>query len=576
MNTRSGVSLRMGTNEDPSQMMPSLGGPPPSSNLPPYTSGQLPRIPIAGGGGVGAPWGSTTGGGMYGGGMGGGATYGGVPHPSGNSSFERRRSSFEMQELREKLQGQGGQGPGLYPQQYQQQFRGGGHGDEDSGLSCVSDGPNKGGSDAEANSRLSNQSLSRMSNQSLNRQALGALQQPAGSNMSGGSNGSNRSLSSTIAATAASAECRRFTAVQLYKATDSFAESNILGHGAFGSVFKGRLMGCQVAVKRLEGGGWQGPNEYRTEVEVLSRMRHPHIVLLMGHCPEEHCLVYEYLPGGSLQDFLNPAKRRRQILWAERVRVMAEITSALLYLHHHEPPIAHRDLKPDNVLLDINMTSKLGDVGLARLVVEEDNMTARVRGTAGYIDPEEVVTCEVSVLSDIYAFGLIALQLMLGEPNVKMVQKLLVECANSSGGTLVGRGLSMAADTIMSRLDTTCGSWNRDIVRPLVVMALRCSDPKRVRRPDITEEIQPALQRAAEEAALETQKQRAGLEAQLICPLSQTQMIDPVVAADGFTYERSAIETWLSMNDSSPSTGEPMLHKFLTPNNGLKHLLESQ
>lgn len=287
----------------------------------------------------------------------------------------------------------------------------------------------------------------------------------------------------------------------------------------FIQVFKGKLMGCQVAVKKLEGGGWQGPAEYRTEVEVLSRMRHPHIVLLMGHCPEEHCLVYEFLPGGSLQDFLVPARRRRQLSWADRIRVLAEISSALLFLHSHEPPIAHRDLKPDNVLLDCNLTSKLGDVGLARLVLEEDNMTARVRGTAGYIDPEEVVTCEVSVLSDIYAFGLIALQLLLGEPNVKSVQKVLAESGALGGSG--GRALSRAADAIVGMLDQSCGTWNRETARQLTVLALRCADPKRLRRPDIGEEIQPMLQRAAEAAAAELQKQRAGLEAQLICPLSQ-------------------------------------------------------
>jgi len=129
-----------------------------------------------------------------------------------------------------------------------------------------------------------------------------------------------------------------------------------------------------------------------------------------------------------------------------------------------------------------------------------------------------VVTCEVSVLSGIYAFGLIALQLLLGEPNVKNLQKLLNDCAAASGG---GRGLSRAADVIMEHLDPSCGSWNRDIARPVVVMALRCADQKRMRRPDIAEELQPALQKAAEEAAAELQKQRAGLEAQLSCPLSE-------------------------------------------------------
>ncbi|GJP38402.1 hypothetical protein CLOM_g22843 [Closterium sp. NIES-68] len=118
------------------------------------------------------------------------------------------------------------------------------------------------------------------------------------------------------------------------------------------------------------------------------------------------------------------------LAWYDRVRILSEVSGALLYLHQHSPPIVHRDLKPDNVLLDGNRMSKLGDVGLARLIAEDDyNVTARVQGTVGYIDPEEVATCEISVLSDVYAFGLIVLQLLMGEPQVKLVHRLLADTA---------------------------------------------------------------------------------------------------------------------------------------------------
>ncbi|GJP58407.1 hypothetical protein CLOP_g23845 [Closterium sp. NIES-67] len=287
-------------------------------------------------------------------------------------------------------------------------------------------------------------------------------------------------------------------------------------------VFKGQLLGCNMAIKRLEGGGWQGPSEYSTEVEVLSRMRHPHIVLLMGHCPDPQamCILYEYLPGGSLQEYL----------------------SATLGL--------------------------LGDVGLARLIAEDDyNVTARVQGTVGYIDPEEVATCEISVLSDVYAFGLIVLQLLMGS-------------LNSSHG--VGEGASSseprlsAVDAVLARLDKSGGEWHADVARHLAVIGVRCADRARARRPGLEEEVQPVLMRLAEEVRGEGERGRTDVDSQLLCPISQRRMMDPVVAADGYTYERYAIEQWLECKDTSPTTGMPFPHRFLTPNNTLRILLASQ
>ncbi|GJP56348.1 hypothetical protein CLOM_g15409 [Closterium sp. NIES-68] len=421
------------------------------------------------------------------------------------------------------------------------------------------------------------------------RQASGGASWDNMNNMSAGSSWSDfdtRSIGSAGGSSArlteggGGAECRQFTLAQLAAATDNFSDANLLGRGAFGMVHKGRLLGCQVAVKRLEGGGWQGPSEYRMEVEVLSRMRHPHIVLLMGHCPDAMCLVYEYLPAGSLQDHLNPAGRtgagRRALSVAERVRVASEVASALLFLHHHDPPIAHRDLKPDNVLLDANRGSKLADVGLARLIADDDNVTARVRGTAGYIDPEEVVTCEISVLSDIYALGLIMLQLLTGEPHVKGVQRLLVDLVGSGAYNSGPSGLARAVDVVLARLDPSAGEWERDVAAQFASLALRCADRQRARRPDLDRELQPALVALAERCREAVDRRRGHMDSQLLCPLSQERMSDPVVAADGFTYERSSIEEWLKTHDSSPVNGQPLPHKFLTPNNTLRMLLNTQ
>ncbi|CAI5955371.1 unnamed protein product [Closterium sp. NIES-64] len=361
---------------------------------------------------------------------------------------------------------------------------------------------------------------------------------PGSSGVWGGSVVAESDAGSVMGAGGAGAggDCRLFTQEQLARATDNWSPANQLGKGAFGTVYRGRVMGCEVAVKRLEGSSWQGPDEYMTEVEVLSRMRHPHIVLLMGHCPDAMCLVYEYLPGGSLQDHLKPTAGRRPLSVVERVRVASEVASALLFLHHHDPPIAHRDLKPDNVLLDANRGCKLADVGLARLIAEDDATTTRVRGTVGYIDPEEVLTFEISVLSDVYALGLIMLQLLTGEPGIKSLHKRI--------------------KPFQDALDCY---WEQGAGVP---------------RPDLAGELQPALHGLVEQMEAGERQRQQSIEDQFVCPLSHMRMTDPVVAADGFTYERKSIEEWLKTNDTSPSTYEPLPHKYLTPNHSLRMLLQ--
>ncbi|CAI5536472.1 unnamed protein product [Closterium sp. Naga37s-1] len=376
-------------------------------------------------------------------------------------------------------------------------------------------------------------------------------------------------------------DCRQFTAQQLARATGGYAKENLLGRGSFGQVFKGEMLGCKVAVKRLEGQGWQGPDEFRVEVEVLSRMRHPNIVLLMGCCTDEMALVYEFLPGGTLQDKLGPPKGSAAVplSWADRLRIAAEMSSALLYLHQNDPPIVHRDLKPDNILLDGHLASKIGDVGLARLLEADGATTMKVRGTAGYIDPEEVETCEISVLSDVYALGLILLQLLTGQRSVKAVHRMLAEAATKGRarpGDVGPDGASRAAVAVVMRyLDTAGGEWRADLVEQVVGVALRCAERRRAKRPELVGEIHPLLVRVAAEAEAEVKQRKQQMDEQFLCPISKEVMREPVVAADGFTYEREHMERWMASCTLSPATGQPLAHSSLTPNHVLKNLIAS-
>ncbi|GJP48030.1 hypothetical protein CLOM_g7270 [Closterium sp. NIES-68] len=228
---------------------------------------------------------------------------------------------------------------------------------------------------------------------------------------------------------------RFFSPADLARATDGFHSSRLLGSGAYGPVFRGSIHGCDVAVKRLrdrEGRGRsEGREAFKREVQVLSRVRHPHVVLLMGCCPQDLSLVYEFMAGGSLQQRLarstrrgGRSRRKQPTAEANRRGVGAAV------LHRCSPPIVHRDLKPDNILLDAHGTSKIADVGLACLLPDGSDVvtTHRMRGTVGFIDPEAIACGELSTASDVYALGVVALMLLTGASSPKQVHRLLALC----------------------------------------------------------------------------------------------------------------------------------------------------
>nr|VDD49327.1 unnamed protein product [Brassica oleracea] len=207
-------------------------------------------------------------------------------------------------------------------------------------------------------------------------------------------------------------------------ATSNFHNTNKLGHGGFGEVYKGTFPnGTEIAVKRLSKTSGQGEREFKNEVLLVAKLQHRNLVRLLGFCVqgEEKILVYEFLPNKSLNYFLfGDSTKRSQLDWTRRYKIIGGITRGILYLHQDSRlTIIHRDLKASNILLDEDMNPKIADFGMAknfRMDQTEDN-TGRVVGTFGYMPPEYVANGQFSTKSDVYSFGLLILEIIGGKKN---------------------------------------------------------------------------------------------------------------------------------------------------------------
>lgn len=198
---------------------------------------------------------------------------------------------------------------------------------------------------------------------------------------------------------------RRYNIKEIQVATNGFDNALKIGEGGYGPVFKGVLDHTVVAIKVLKPDLAHGERQFQQEVLILSKIRHPNMVLLLGACPEFGCLVYEHMENGSLEDRLFQKDETPPIPWKNRFKIAYEIATGLLFLHQSKPdPIVHRDMKPGNILLDKNYVSKISDVGLARLVpasIANKTTQYRMTGPAGtfcYIDPEYQQTDRKSVV----------------------------------------------------------------------------------------------------------------------------------------------------------------------------------
>ncbi|XP_010467886.1 PREDICTED: U-box domain-containing protein 34-like [Camelina sativa] len=357
---------------------------------------------------------------------------------------------------------------------------------------------------------------------------------------------------------------RKYTIDEIVTATEGFSPEKVIGEGGYGKVYRCSLDSTPAAVKVVRLDTPEKKQEFLKEVEVLSQLRHPHVVLLLGACPENGCLVYEYLENGSLEEYIFHRNNKPPLPWFIRFRVIFEVACGLAFLHSSKPqPIVHRDLKPGNILLNRNYVSKIADVGLAKLVtdVAPDNVTmyrhSVLAGTLHYIDPEYHRTGTIRPKSDLYAFGITILQLLT---------------ARQPGGLVPAVENAVKKGTLTEMLDKSVTDWPLAETEELARIGLKCAEFRCRDRPDLKSEVIPALKRLVETANSKTKKEGSNLRApsHYFCPILREIMQEPEIAADGFTYEKQAILAWLEKHNISPVTRQKLDHFKLTPNHTLR------
>ncbi|OIW21427.1 hypothetical protein TanjilG_03461 [Lupinus angustifolius] len=365
-----------------------------------------------------------------------------------------------------------------------------------------------------------------------------------------------------------------FSFLEIEEATRKFDPNLKIGEGGYGSIFKGLMRHTEVAIKVLHADSMQGPSEFQQEVDVLSKIRHPNLITLIGACPESWTLVYEFLPNGSLEDRLCCKDNTAPLSWQSRIRISAELCSALIFLHSSKPhSIVHGDLKPSNILLDANLVSKLSDFGICRILSCGDSCSNNntqfwktdPKGTFVYMDPEFLASGELTPKSDVYSFGIILLRILTGRSALGIVKEV-----------------KYALDTgkLKTLLDPLAGDWPFVQAEQLTHLALRCCEMNRNSRPDLHSDVWRMLElmRASYGGANTFGLGSQGFHqppACFICPIFQEIMSNPHVAADGFTYEAEAIKGWLeSGHDTSPMTNSKLSHYNIVPNRAIHSAIQ--
>ncbi|MBA0871888.1 hypothetical protein Goshw_001628 [Gossypium schwendimanii] len=285
---------------------------------------------------------------------------------------------------------------------------------------------------------------------------------------------------------------RKFSYKELRLATSNFADEGLLGEGGFGKVYLGFLrdISCNIAVKRVTPNSQQGFKEYESEITTITRLRHRNLVQLIGWCHDNNqfLIVYEFLPNKNLDYHLH--REPCLLIWDKRYKIAMGLASALFYLQEEcNQCVLHRDIKSSNVLLDLSFNAKLGDFGLARLVDHgEGSQTTQVMlGTEGYMAPECHDTYKAIKESDIYSFGIVALEIATGKKAIAVIERngqrfkrKLVEWV----WELFGK--ESLFDAVDPRLS---GNYDMEQMERLLLVGLACAHPNYFDRPSITQAV---------------------------------------------------------------------------------------
>ncbi|CAI0390795.1 unnamed protein product, partial [Linum tenue] len=277
----------------------------------------------------------------------------------------------------------------------------------------------------------------------------------------------------------------------IVQATGNFNTRNCIGNGGFGATYKAEIApGTLVAVKRLSVGRFQGFQQFHAEIKALGRVRHPHLVTLIGfHASEtEMFLIYNYLPGGNLESFIR-GRSAATVQWKILHKIAFHIARALAYLHDQcAPRILHRDVKPSNILLDDEFNAYLSDFGLARLLgTSETHATTGVAGTFGYVAPEYAMTCRVSEKADVYSYGVVLLELMSDK------KALDPSFSSQENGFNIVSWASLLLRHGRAKEVFTAGLWEsspHDDLVEMLHLAITCTDDTLSTRPTMKSVVQ--------------------------------------------------------------------------------------
>lgn len=328
---------------------------------------------------------------------------------------------------------------------------------------------------------------------------------------------------------------RQLTLLDVQDATCKFSESFKLRPQGHGCIYKGKVMNRSVMIHKLHSHSIKSSMQFQREVYILNKVRHPHLVTLVGVCPEALCLAYEYPKNGSLHDHLfGELNSTPPLPWKIRARIVAEISSALLFLHSCKPQMmVHGGLNLENILLDSDFHCKIADFGT---LTEEESK-----------DHSAFDSGLLAHKSDISSFGTVILQLLSGKP------------PGPGLASEVRRALSCGQ--LSSILDPTAGEWPMEAARRLAEFGLECSRD----RPELTQETLRELEQ------LHLIRGRP-VPSFFLCPILKQTMDDPQVAADGVTYEGRAIREWIE--DGRAVADLKLKHLGLTPNHALRFAIQ--